>query len=391
VATQQGPQETRNAKPAAKGSVAVDQVQIVEALNIVAGVSDLINQLKDEVLQQKQNIEILKTGQQSAQKERRELIDENKSLQKQVAELTEQVRKLVQSPRTAGTAGPQDHPPANSWAVVAARGGALQPAPPTYNTQSGNSPTTLRINTPMLPSAPGATAESFTRYMQTDQAVESISQALRKYDTTKEAEVLGVGSTKLGYLVRFRNAKSKELAQRNTEWVEELGPGTRIVKPRFGVVAHCTPTDEVNMEEKEETVRKIALENNLSSKGYGIEEIAWLKKKDTPLGRSASLGIWFDTAEAAEQAIQNGLIFGQRFITSIELYRMERKRCFRCQGFGHLAWNCREKQRCGHCCGEHSMRNCAPDATPKCADCAREHSTGSAQCRNTATLNGTQC
>jgi len=57
-------------------------------------------------------------------------------------------------------------------------------------------------------------------------------------------------------------------------------------------------------------------ENDRAEKGYKIEDITWPKRKDKPLVRSASLGIWFDTAEAAEWTINNSLVFGQRYIGS---------------------------------------------------------------------------
>jgi hypothetical protein len=71
-------------------------------------------------------------------------------------------------------------------------------------------------------------------------------------------------------------------------------------------------------------------ENDLAAKGFYIDDLAWLKRKDVPLGKSASLGMWFDTAEAAEWVINNGLVFGQRYIGSIEPYLIKKKRCHRC-------------------------------------------------------------
>ena len=47
------------------------------------------------------------------------------------------------------------------------------------------------------------------------------------------------------------------------------------MKPRYGVVVHRTPTDEVLLSENRE--RSMA-------KGFRIEEIAWLKKRDSALG-----------------------------------------------------------------------------------------------------------
>jgi hypothetical protein len=130
-----------------------------------------------------------------------------------------------------------------------------------------------------------------------------------------------------------------------------------------------------------ESITKIMEENDLGSKGFQIEDIAWLKKKDAPLGESASLGIWFDSVKAAEWAVKDGMLFGQRYIGSVEPYQMRKKRCHRCQAFGHLAWNCKEALRCGHCAGSHDWRDCPPTTMAKCVDCNGGHPTGSRECR----------
>jgi hypothetical protein len=80
------------------------------------------------------------------------------------------------------------------------------------------------------------------------------------------------------------------------------GPmATKLVRPRFGAVVHRTPTEDILVQEnKQGSIDKIIEENDLAEKGYKIEDVAWLKRKDKPLGRSASLGIWFDIAEAAK-------------------------------------------------------------------------------------------
>jgi hypothetical protein len=75
-------------------------------------------------------------------------------------------------------------------------------------------------------------------------------------------------------------------------------------------------------------------ENHLAAKSLQIYDIAWLKGNDKQLGRSASLGIWLDTAEAAEWVINNELVFEWRYVGSIEPYQIKKKRCHRCQKFG---------------------------------------------------------
>jgi hypothetical protein len=56
-----------------------------------------------------------------------------------------------------------------------------------------------------------------------------------------------------------------------------------------------------------------------------MEDISWLKRKGQPLGTSSLLAIWPNSPEAAEYLIRNGLLLGQRYIVSVEPYRIERK------------------------------------------------------------------
>ena len=80
----------------------------------------------------------------------------------------------------------------------------------------------------------------------------------------------------------------------------------KLVKPWFSVVVYRVPTEDFALDrEKQEGIEKIMGENDLAEKGFQIKDIAWLKK-DRPLGRSASMGIWLNIPEAAESIINNG-------------------------------------------------------------------------------------
>ncbi|EED11858.1 conserved hypothetical protein [Talaromyces stipitatus ATCC 10500] len=163
----------------------------------------------------------------------------------------------------------------------------------------------------------GNNKDNFTRSLPTDAANKHIKIALSITEPTKEVQVVGISTTKTGYVIRFRDAQSAETARNNTEWLEELGNETKL--------------------EKKKGIEKIMEENDLAEKGFEIDDIAWLKKKDRPLGKSASMGIWLNTPEAAELIISNGLLVRQRYIGSVELYKVELKRYHHCQKFGHLA------------------------------------------------------
>ena len=64
-----------------------------------------------------------------------------------------------------------------------------------------------------------------------------------RLDPCKDIQVVGVGTSKTGYMIRSRDQESAETARANTEWLGELGNGTKPVKPRFGVEVHRTPTE----------------------------------------------------------------------------------------------------------------------------------------------------
>ncbi|XP_024085695.1 uncharacterized protein LOC112128124, partial [Cimex lectularius] len=181
-----------------------------------------------------------------------------------------------------------------------------------------------------------------------------------------------------------------ETARSNTEWLDGLGNNTKLARPRFAVVAHRTPTEGfLTPEDENAFIGSLMEENKMELYGFRINRIAWLKPRDKPIGKHGSLAIWFDTREAAEWTMDNGLLVGQRCI-GVTPYQFKERRCYRCQGFGHLAWACREKARCGHCAGEHELRHCPPGARARCLDCTGEHPTNDRSCPNPAKLTNSQ-
>jgi hypothetical protein len=306
-------------------------------------------------------------------------------LKTQNVELQEQIQTLRGQLEAASTT----RTTAKTWAEVAAAANEHEPTARTR--QPRKEPNCVRISTQRTPEMEDNENGGFRRYLPTDMANAKIRSALLSADTTKDAQVAGVGTTKTGYVIRFRDAQSAEMARNNTTWLEELGNETKLIKPRFGIVVHRVPTEDFDLDQdKKQGVQKILAENNMEEKGFKIEDIAWLKKKDRPLGQSASLGIWFNTAEAAESVVLDGLLVGQRWIGSVEPYRVELKRCHHCQRFGHLAWSCKEQVKCGHCSGQHDQRHCPPDRRPRCADCNGEHPTGDRRCQSPANPSSSQ-
>jgi hypothetical protein len=330
-------------------------------------VGNLINNLKDIIEHQSKIIESTRHEIKEIRNEQQTLRDQNLNLLKEVHDLRAQIENWTASPQT------------KTWAAVAAEAAAGE----TQIRAPRKEPNCIRISTARPAEySDNGNHEAFTRYLPTDVANRHIRSALLHAEATKDTEIAGIGTTKTGYVIRFRDEQSATMARNNPEWLEGLGNDTKLVKPRYGVVVHRVPTEDFDLDgDKKGGIEKIMRENGLAETEYQVEDIAWLKRKDIALGRSASMGIWLNTPEAANSILNDGLLVGQRYIGSVEPYRVERKRCRRCQRFGHLAWSCQERIRCAHCAGQHDQRHCFPGVRPRCSDCNEEHPTGDRRCQ----------
>jgi hypothetical protein len=319
-------------------------------------------------------------------------LDEVKHDQNVLREQNDRLHEEVRALRAQIEANPQPNPP-RTWAAIAASG-PDDPQPSPRRPEKDRNCVRISTQRSLVDPRDNENSEGdiFGRYLSTDSANTHIRSALLSAPSTQDAQVAGIGTTKTGYLIRFKDPESADAARNNTEWLNELGNNTKLVKPRFGVVVHRTPTEDFDLENANaQAVQKIMEENDLAERGFQIEELAWLKRKDKVLGKFASLGIWFDSAEGAEYILDNGLLVGQRQIGSVERREIKKKRCFRCQRFGHLAWSCKETPRCGHCAGQHERQRCPVGVRARCLDCSGEHPTGDRQCPTPATSNSLQC
>ncbi|CAP91199.1 Pc13g01300, partial [Penicillium rubens Wisconsin 54-1255] len=262
----------------------------------------LIDSLKTIIHHQTTLIESTEAELQEVKHDQNVLRDQNENLHEEVRALRTQIEILPQAA------------PTRSWATVAASGGVRPPQ--LTHQRPDKDQNCVRISTQRLLVDPtdnhNGDRNTFGRYLPTDSANTHIRMALLSAPSTQYAEVAGIGTTKTGYVIRFKNPTSAEAARNNTDWLNELGNSTKLVKPRFGVVVHRTPTEDFDLQNaSQQAIEKIMDEDELTERGFRIEEVAWLKKKDKELGKFASLGIWFDSAEGAEWLLVNGLLVGQ--------------------------------------------------------------------------------
>ncbi|KAG2001215.1 hypothetical protein GB937_010385 [Aspergillus fischeri] len=214
----------------------------------------------------------------------------------------EEILQELQSLRSAITT-PNTTSDHATWAQVAAAGDKTQPTPrnPVLNKKKQPKEVNcIRVST--KPSDTGGENDNentFGRYLPPRLAVTHIQNALS--------------------ITHQKTYRSWEWEPPEPEWLEELGNNTKLARPRFAVVAHRTPTEDFLSPENEKAfIDKIMEENEMEQHGFRISRIAWLKPRDKPIGKHGSLALWFDTREAAEWAIDNGLLMGQRYIGSRE-------------------------------------------------------------------------
>ena len=84
-------------------------------------------------------------------------------------------------------------------------------------------------------------------------------------------------------------------------------------------------------------------------------------------------------------ALYSGIYFG-RIRIRCESYRTAPQvtQCYKCQGFNHIAKDCKNAQKCLQCAGAHKSIEC-PDKNKdslklKCSNCNGEHVASSKEC-----------
>jgi hypothetical protein len=198
----------------------------------------LISSLKDVIRRQTATIADTQNEPQEIKHNQNVLQEQNEKLHDELKALRTQIEA---TPPVAAT---------RSWAAVAAEGGnGTHPVNPQRPEQDQNC---VRISTQRTFVDPrdsiNIDENAFGRYLPINTANTHIRTALQSDTATEGVQVAGVGTTKTGYIIRFKTTESAEAARNNTNWLQTLGNNTKLVKPRFGVVVHRTPTEEFDLE-----------------------------------------------------------------------------------------------------------------------------------------------
>jgi hypothetical protein len=159
---------------------------------------------------------------------------------------------------------------------------------------------------------------------------------------------------------------------------ELIGPSAEFRTRSYNLIALNVPID-INPDEANHR-QEITEANDLDT--LTITTAKWAKAVDrrSPNQRTAHLLLTFNSAEAANRAITNGLTICNRRCR-IERTRREPTRCLKCQGWNHFAREClEEKDTCGNCAGPHRTSSCHSNER-NCASCkSSDHASWSRKC-----------
>jgi hypothetical protein len=162
--------------------------------------------------------------------------------------------------------------------------------------------------------------------------------------------------------------------------------GVKEHKPIYGIVVHGVRNEAVDLDtdtDHDNIIKELEEEN--SDRGIKIIKIATLRRtpKHKPTSHR-SLKVYTNDKEAANKCIQLGFIIDstkhkvERYVPQWHL-----KQCYKCHAMGHLAAECKAKEKCGKCSKEdHITANCTVSAEAlHCANCGKAHAAWDAKCQ----------
>ena len=131
-----------------------------------------------------------------------------------------------------------------------------------------------------------------------------------------------------------------------------------------------------------QTISEDDIKTELAKNNVKINKVQRLRFNGQP---TRKVVIQFENEQDMKIALYSGIYFG-RIRIRCESYRTTPQvtQCYKCQGFNHIAKDCKNAQKCVRCAGSHKSTEC-PDKNKdslklKCSNCNGEHVASSKEC-----------
>ncbi|CAL1671737.1 unnamed protein product [Lasius platythorax] len=137
------------------------------------------------------------------------------------------------------------------------------------------------------------------------------------------------------------------------------------IKSNPRLIVHGVPVDM----SAEDIVQELVAQNLDGRDAEAVKMIYLFKAKQNKHKTSCVIEV---KPEVRKVLLERGRIF-LRYAACALADHVRIVQCFKCLSFGHYAANCKGKPSCGHCTGEHEMKDCrSRDSKPRCVNCERQ-------------------
>jgi len=212
-----------------------------------------------------------------------------------------------------------------------------------------------------------------------------------KTELNKSLENLGLTDGKIRSINKLRNggalvemdsevATTWMLDQENRKKLcDKIGPSVVFRSRVHNLIAFNVPLG-INPDDQKHR-QEICEVNSLDAET--IAAMRWVKPvhRRAPTQRTAHLILTFNSADAANRVITNGIYICNRRCHA-ERVRREPTRCLKCQGWNHFAKDCQENsEKCGNCTKNHRTSDCPTPLERCCVSCKTDdHASWSREC-----------
>lgn len=295
-----------------------------------------------------------------------------------IRQLHETVQKLAEKVSKTSYEAPK--PAIGSYAAAASRGASAQQ---TRLQQSLN-----QVNAPIQKPVPARHKREVILVRGTETQIEKnrtykeLLEQINKLGTAGIAVAIRkLPSGDMVLTMEDEQARTSRLA--DTTWLEVFGPGARIKKREFAVMAHGIKVSQV--QNQAQAIADIYQQNPRLQGAIEIVRVAFTKRLLKSGRATGPLIISVTEPEQANRLIDAGLIW------SYELHDCEPfvgdcviTQCFKCYQYGHVSHKCHNLQRCGFCAGTgHATNDCLgrEDCTKhQCVQCKGNHPSWAREC-----------
>ena len=281
--------------------------------------------------------------------------------------ILEEVKAVHETVRSLPTPPPS---PKQSWAQLAsASPPPPPPSPPRLSSPCETCEITIRVADPVERLAIAA--------MPNEAIIHKIQHAHAEAKGVVAARKLPSGDVRI-FLI---SEADKKALLREQNWTQCLGESSTATEQLFQVAVHSVRLDSIDPSKAADIVT-LQEQNQALHPGLRISRAKWMKTHHAEGRIHGSLVLGLPEAQMADRLIQRGVV--SNFALHMAEYYSPSFRitqCYKCQGYGHIATNCRKSETCGHCSQPHRSQDCNRKDEVRCANCSKHHPAWSGECK----------